>query len=514
MKNGLVFNEDCTHFWRVRANSWGVEIDRAEIENFIKQYAGTNITDFMLNCASRLVTYPSKINQTLMSKHIQKKENGKDVDYSDLSSIKAMYDTYNDGLDFYAICIEQLRKNNITPWMSIRMNDCHCTNQETSVLHSDFYHENPHLRRVTHRRPTGHFDRSYDFAKKEIYNMMLESIREVAFRYDSDGIELDWQREIFCFKIGHEYEGIEIINQFTRDVRDILDEAEKKWGHPIKLAARTLPTLQKALDCGFDVLTWVREGLIDMIIPTPRWETTDSDIPVELWKSVLQDYPVELAIGLEILQKTSKNIPLLLTSVESTNAQAAQYLSMGADKIYLYNYMDEEPPEGDFKNIYDDINHSHSPLKYKNYRAVLSTIGDKEKVVNLPRRHIVTYSDIGPDWFMDKIHLQSPLPITSEGPDHIRFTRVRVGEIPANAKIELILGASSKDDELSSEDIKVYINSIESPFVRNEKIVPYTNLKGCVFSVENNGYMPPFLVVEFSACKSPITVDYIEIFIS
>jgi len=317
------------------------------------------------------------------------------------------------------------------------------------------------------------------------------------------------------FKIGHEYEGIEIINNFTRNARKILNKAEDKWGHKIKLAARTLPTPQKALDCGYDVLTWVQEGLIDLIIPTPRWETTDADIPIEMWKRLLGRYPVEIAVGLEINNKSTRKGKVVQMNVEAINALSAQYLSMGSDKIYLYNYMDTAHPKKKKSSKLFNRGINNSSICKENYHNTLTTIGNLKKVVKSDRKHIVSYPDIGAPWFMDKIENFAPLPLTSKTYKDIKMARVRVGKIPNDSIIKLILGIKMKNEILKPKDIEVYVNSSPITFIGTRKLEPeYTESPLYAFSVKNNGNMPPFLVVEFATHNKVITVDYIEIFIS
>ena len=64
------------------------------------------------------------------------------------------------------------------------------------------------------------------------------------------------------------------------------DEAEKKWGHKLRMAVRVPAYPADALGLGMDVPTWVKEGLIDVVIPSPGGLDTVSDTQVALWRAV------------------------------------------------------------------------------------------------------------------------------------------------------------------------------------------------------------------------------------
>ncbi len=503
MDRRIMLNEDDTHFFYTRDAF--EQLGEQDIRDFIRQYEGMQVGDFMLCCAGRIVDYPSKVRGDYLDKYDQETENGYPVDYSDHPVPRCVNRIYRElGLDFYAICIDELRKAGINPWLSVRMNDCHDNDKPTSFLHPDFYHEHSEYRRVRHHRPMSYYDRCYDYAVPEVRRLMLDTVEEIAFRYDAYGIELDWMREMFCFQIGHEYEGIEIINQFIRDVRSVLDRAGEKWGHPVRLAARTLRDPQTALESGFDTVKWAREDQIDVLIPTPRWQTTDSDIPIGMWKRLLFGTNVKLAAGIEVLQQPSAGNAggRFYTTTENVNALAAQYLSEGADAVYLFNYMDQPVPAAeDGQNVFP----GNCSVRPGNYIRLLNTIGSLKTVMRSDRRHVKTFADIGPVW-VDKEKL-APLPLTVKA-GQAGFLRMRVGGIPGDAHVEARLGFTVDETDMPA----VYVNSALCRYVRSETVIPaYTRNPAHVYSVENDGNLPPFLVLEIIAGEKDIVIDYAEI---
>ncbi len=495
----IFFNLDDTHFFFTRADD--EVLNEETVRAFIRQYEGSGIGDFALCCAGRISDYPGKVKMWWGDKYDQTIENGIPVDYRNHTVVRCATRLFRElGLDFYSICIDELRKIGIRPWLSVRMNDCHDNDQPASFLHPDFYHEHPEMRRVTHHAPEGYFDRCYDYSHAEVRQEMLDFITEALDRYDADGLEIDWQREIFCFKIGHEWEGIAILNEFMRNVRAIADRAEEKWGHPIRIAARTLPTPQSSLDCGFDAVTWAREGLIDVLIPCPRWATTDSDIPTELWRQLLCGTDVTLAVGIELLHRSTPRSPLLYNTAENVNGLAAQYLSMGADMIYLYNYFDRI----DVKNYNADARIAVHP---DYYHTMLRTVGSMDALLRAERRHVMSYHDITPVW--ESVYKSAPLPITVRRGSS--FLRVRVGAIPENASVEVRLGA----DTNQIDPLTVWANSAPCTYLRSETVAPACTANPLhVYKIENDGCLPPFIVLELRSKDEELTVDYVEVHVS
>lgn len=498
----IFFNLDDTHFFFTRADA---EILNEEtIRAFIRQYKGTQISDFALCCAGRIADFPSSTKMWWGDKYDQTIENGIAVNYKEHPVIKCADRIFRKlGLDFYAICIDELRKIGIRPHLSFRMNDCHCNDQPASFLHPDFYHEHPEMRRVTHHAPEGYFDRCYDYAHDTVRREMLDFIAEALDRYDVDGIEIDWQREIFCFKTGHEWAGLALLTEFMRQVRAIADRAEQKYGHRILITARTLPTPQSSLDCGFDVITWAREGLIDILAACPRWATADSDIPTELWKQLLYGTDVTLAVGIELLHRSTPRSALLYNTAKNVNGLSAQYLSMGADMIYLYNYFDRP----DFQKHPDFESHlRHTAVADEYYLPMLHTIGSMDQLLRAERRHVVSYRDITPLW--ESVYKGAPLPVSVRKGTAV--LRVRTGEIPEDAAIEVRLGANTAQ----SDPFTVWANSTSCTYLRSEEVIPaYTANPAHVYAIQNDGHMPPFIVLEIKSNAGEVIIDYVEIHI-
>ena len=115
----------------------------------------------------------------------------------------------------------------------MRINDVHNVNDEHSFIHSEFWRQNPLYRRVPYRFSEW-TDRAFDYGRLEVREHHMKLIRELAERYDFDGLELGWMRFGSHFKPGHEGGGAEILTECTGEVRRLLDSWEQNRGHRIR----------------------------------------------------------------------------------------------------------------------------------------------------------------------------------------------------------------------------------------------------------------------------------------
>jgi hypothetical protein len=316
-----------------------------------------------------------------------------------------------------------------------------------------------------------------------------------------DGIELDWQREAFCFRPGGEYEGIEILNEFTREVRKRVDAAAQRRGHSILLSARVLGDPEYSLEMGLDAATWAREGLIDVLIPTPRWRTCDHDMPIGLWKRLLAGTDTLLAPGVEILLQPGTCRRFYATK-DQVMALAEQHFALGGDRTYLFNYFDDPKPEDTYWK--GGVAHPDAGVLKVHQDVLLRTIGDPDMTVNAPRSHVVAGHDLMPDWRMG----EKELPFTCETVDKYKQIRVPVGRIPERAKVTLKLGVA----EGRAEDIAAYANRKPVSLLGETEVKPaYFDHAAYAFEVVNDGRIPPYLLLELTTHGKPVTIDYIEV---
>ena len=118
-----------------------------------------------------------------------------------------------------------------------------------------------------------------DFKHKEVRDFKLAIFREAA-EAGADGIALD-------FAVYPPYftkPDPAIMTQFLRDVRAMLDEVGKTQNRRIQIMARVANVDYMAL--GLDWKTWMRERLVDVIVPTKRHQRDHFELCIEEFVSL------------------------------------------------------------------------------------------------------------------------------------------------------------------------------------------------------------------------------------
>lgn len=436
---GISLNEDDSHFF---ADEKRHDLDAAQVDAWVDQYAHTQVRELMMCPNAMRTSYGSKVwtpiwkgfdpqagpDQPLFSSYPPDQRKG---------PYHFVYNAWkldHDGIDVYARWIKRARQRGIAPWLSMRMNDIHNVDDANNYLHSDFWKQNPQFRRVNYRF-TQWTDRALDYERPEVRQYNLALVRELASRYDFDGLELDWMRFGYHFRPGHEREGSRILTEFTAEVRRLLDTWEKKRGHRIRLGARVASRPQTAVGLGMDAITWAQRGLVNMIVVTPFFASIEPDMPIELWKQLLKGTGVILAAGLEVLVRPDNAFTPRLNSLETVRGTAAALLDRGADRVYLFNYMDSDTAMEDREN----------------YATLLREVGSLKTLVGKERRHIITYSDT---WAPGEPSAQL-LPAKCV-PGKWSAFRVPTGPRPVSERATARLGIQgASEDQVKAWDVRV-----------------------------------------------------------
>ena len=434
MKN-VIFNEDCNHFVFTRQKGGLPHLTREEITSFLEQYKNTGISTMMFDIGAPLPWVDFKSVRSIMKTYPEFiARGGTPIPYVDY-----LIDFYErEDCDVQTLFFKEARRMGISPYISFRMSDVHEGFHKDSFLWSDFYREHRMQMNIApHRIPAGYSEYSLNYHFDEVRSHMLSLIVEALDTFDADGLELDFLREAYLFGLGKEHEGIAIMNDFVRAVRDALDKAERKWGHKLSLSVRLPNSPLKALRFGFDFSAWVEEGLINRISVSSRWATTDTDMPIDLWARFLKGKNVTLAAGLEILMRGEPNQnPVYGHSYETAVGTATAFLSQGADEIYLFNFFD-------FYGGVSNIPYFGSDAAL--YQKFLSIAGDYEALIREPRRHVLSYNDMSTSGCIPN----APLPLTLSADraaptpfdSNIPYSRMRIvtGKIPKGRTVTVVL---------------------------------------------------------------------------
>ena len=373
---GILYNEDDSH--RFGLDPPGA-MKPERLDAIVDELADSQATIMLICCCAKNTCYDSKVWDVQCAGFDPAKDNQQpyfgDIPKEDLAgrrqwahNIRTMLDA---GVDPMQRMIDRCRQRRISPWVSIRMNDAHDTSFLKSPSHSRFWMEHHEYWRYPGRLVTG-MERCLNYGLKPVRDNMMALIREVCDRFDMDGLELDWNRFPLHFREGEEIEQGKVLTEWMAEVREVVRMAEKKWKHPICLAARVPARPDVSLGTGLDAVAWAKRGLINHLIVAPFWATTDFDIPVEQWIKLLEGTGVGVTAGLEIRVQPYPSGPTLPNTVERRRGAALAALARGSQGIYLFNYFDigSQMPQ------------------------LLKEMGSVESLIDKDRSYVVTYVDI------------------------------------------------------------------------------------------------------------------------
>ena len=408
-KKIFAINTDNGHFFGYRNAD---EMTRDGLHAWVDQYIDTQVTHLFICPNARRASFRSKTREAIWDP-----TNG--VAPHDRWPINAKV-LYDKGIDPYRVWIDRCKEKKISVWLSVRMNDMHQAEDFDNFQHSSFWRNNIHLWREPHHEHGS----GLNYAYKEVRRYELSFVKEILQRYDLDGIELDWMRNPNHLSPGKAYQERVHLTNFMLDVKALVDKWSRRRGHKIGVSVRTPTHPDACAGVGIDVIDWAHRGLVDLIVATPFYFSTDFDIPFHLWKEHLQGTPKRVAVigGIE----SSARPWIYGTPVGNTLSTLYGFASVGhmrgADGFYLFNWMDR----------------TDWPIPYSTYPALLNTGLGEELVTHSSRRHPVCFRDVVPDEFPSDTQLPADTSVT-------RSVRIQAGPKPQSGQVSVIVGLAKRE---------------------------------------------------------------------
>lgn len=172
----------------------------------------------------------------------------------------------------------------------------------------------------------------WNYAKKDVRELMLRCLREVAENYDVDGIDMDFCRNAPYLPVDQQWEHHEKLTDFVRSVRFMVQEIEQKRGRPFLLAARVPQTIDGARLDGFDLQSWAREKLVDIFVLGSR----SIDVDLAGFRRITAGTDIKLYPCYDS-QHTPDGYGDL--PIEVYRGLVANWLSQGADGVLTFNFI-------------------------------------------------------------------------------------------------------------------------------------------------------------------------------
>ena len=218
---------------------------------------------------------------------------------------------------------------------SMRMNDAHFAQKvppQEHPLTGQFWMEHQDLIiNPDTSWPAAYREFMLDFRHAAVRQFRLDNAFEIIDRYAANGFEMDWTRHPWYFRNGEAQP--ELITDMVRQVRARLDGRGPKGGVRLPLIVRVSASIEDCLRIGLDVPSWVKEGLVDYVVPSSPSRYISFDMPISDWKALVAGAPVEVHASPDSAAPRGNG----QATLEMYRAAASNYYAMGADGIYLFN---------------------------------------------------------------------------------------------------------------------------------------------------------------------------------
>ena len=328
----VLYNFDGDSCLTTKAGSKGPgPVNAADVKRLIEEvaYDGSRVDTIMVCVNAQVMYYPTKVG-TMRGTLSTSPERGQwpVAEQQRCKNLQAFFDA---GADPYAIMLAEARRHGREALLTFRMNDDH----GDDYLRTQFKADHPDWLLGGERY---HGRDALDFGRDEVRDHTARLIEEAVRRYDSDGLELDFNRFPNFFKDGTPEQHVAKMNSLVERVWKILGEVGREGGRRLVLAVRvpsnygvTPPTPDTARQLGCDVAAWVRNGWVDYVVVS-EFLFERGDLPIGLWKQAIPTVPVYG--GIECTRGGGqKNL-----SADEYRRAAAELVKQGADGVYLFNF--------------------------------------------------------------------------------------------------------------------------------------------------------------------------------
>jgi len=324
--------------------------------------------DTIVYCTSRpfgMFTHHAKVGDALVMKEGFR---------SNRNNIVA--DLIAQGTDTLRLMVDCGHKHGKEVFWSMRMNDTHDAAHppdKPQFYWSTFKEQHRDwLFGTREKRPAHGAWSGIDYAEPLVRDFLCRVFEDICRRYDVDGVELDFLRHPVFFKTvangGRATDAeLKMMTDLVRRIRAITEAEGLRRGRPILVAMRVPDSVGYSKDMGLDIETWLREGLIDLLVTTCYFRLNPWEHSVGLGRKY--NVPVYPCLSDSRVRGESR---FKRDAKESYRGRAMNAWAAGADGVYLFNCFDPRHP-------------------------LWREVGDPSKLRGMDKLYFVTVLDGNPD---------------------------------------------------------------------------------------------------------------------
>ncbi len=299
------------------------------------------------------------------------------------------------GMDPLELLAQRAHELDMEFWLSMRMNDIHKdwtdrlpsgefrNRRENGIGDWEYAHPEFWIGADVSSHYVGRTGKQYslglDYAREEVRSRRLAIIEEACTRYAVDGFELDFLSHPYYFKSGSEAAGMPHMTDFLRRLRRRLRALEAREGRSIKLLARVPPSISKCEAIGFDVRTWIREELLDLVAPTTRGYL-DMTADLASFAELAQGTRGRVIGGIsDLYVRDYTGSKGGRASIKMMRAAAMALWEQGASGIHLFNFDCHVVGKGIPGRLFNPVD-----------RQMLEEIGNPNRIARKDKHYFVT----------------------------------------------------------------------------------------------------------------------------
>ena len=228
------------------------------------------------------------------------------------------------GITPLEVLIEQTHKRGMEFVAKFRMNDRHGNGNQGAR----FILDNPSWQ-------LNEFPGGQDFSFESVRDYLFAAADEVVERFDVDGLLFNYIRHGHCFPTHVARNRQPVMTSFLRRIREMLDQRGAQQQKNLTLGVMVPQTLEECHNLGFDIPTWVREGIVDYICPCD-FGFADFNAPYEEFSQLTRASNCLLYPALSPMMCLGDDKTLLRP--ENYRALAQNFYGAGADGVSVFNY--------------------------------------------------------------------------------------------------------------------------------------------------------------------------------
>jgi hypothetical protein len=325
-----------------------------------------------------------------------------------------------EGVDWVDKLVNETRRRKLEVFWNHRISEVECLPEGgLSKLPQPLKLEHPDWVVPTSWWPQG----LWNLAAAGLREHKVAMLRELAMRYDLDGIQIDFSRHVPCLPVGRQWELREHVTQFMRTVRQMLLEVAGHRGRPLLLAAKVPQNLPGCRVDGFDLSAWAEFRLVDLLTLGSR----SMDVDVEgIRAAVGSDVQLQPCFDDHHATDGYRYGP-----IEFLRGVFANHLERGADSVVTFNWSIGVP------ELAKSVGAAIGPLAHQAaYKQVgdLQTLAGKDKFFAVERRGGYPWAD----GFFNR-NDTAPLPLQLSDDGRIATLTLHISDQPTAADVNLTL---------------------------------------------------------------------------